>query len=37
MTCWWLACLQVLILKGFDDFPSHELTLEFWMMSTGWC
>jgi hypothetical protein len=26
---------QVLILKDFKDFPSDELTLEFWMMSTG--
>lgn len=26
---------QVLILKDFQDFPSEELTLEFWMLSTG--
>lgn len=26
---------QVLIAKDFQDFPSEEVTVEFWMLSTG--
>jgi len=28
---------QVLIHKGFADFPSDEITLEFWMLSSDTC
>ena len=30
-----VVALQVLILKDFKDFPAEEITVEFWMMSTG--
>lgn len=30
-----LSDQQVLILRNFKDFPEDEVTLEFWMLSTG--
>ncbi len=30
-----LPSLQVLILKNFKDMPADEITVEFWMRSTG--
>lgn len=33
----YLSDQQVLIHKGFKDFPADELTLEFWMMSWDSC
>ncbi len=31
------APTQVLLLTNFNDFPSTELTLEFWMWSIDTC
>jgi len=33
----YLSDQQVLIHKGFQDFPSGEVTVEFWMLSTDTC